>query len=201
MTAPGYAALFGVFWRIGILSFGGPAAQIALMHRVLIDETRWLTERQFLNALSYCMVLPGPEAMQLATYAGWRLRGIPGGMLAGLLFVLPGAVVIFALALLYGRFGGVPLIGTLFLGIKAAVLIIVLEALLKVAKRALQGTAHWIIAALAFVGIFFLALPFPLIILTAGIWGAVTVRATDAPHPAVPIPVSARRTALSNSAG
>jgi chromate transporter len=160
------------FAEIGLLSFGGPAAQIALMHRVLVEEKRWLSEQQFLNALSFCMLLPGPEAMQLATFAGWRLHGIRGGLIAGALFVLPGALVMLVLAALYAQFGAVPLAQTLFLGIKAAVLVIVIEALLKVSKRALTTPSHWVIAALAFIAIFFFALPFPLIVLAAGIWGA-----------------------------
>ena len=165
--------IFAIFLRIGLLSFGGPAAQIALMHRNLVEENQWLSEKQFLSALSFCMLLPGPEAMQLATYAGWRLRGITGGLIAGLLFVIPGALVIFALATLYVSYGDLPLVNTLFLGIKAAVLVIVLEALLKVSKRALKSRSHWIIAGLAFVAIFFLALPFPLIIALAALYGAV----------------------------
>ena len=163
--------LTAAFWRIGILSFGGPAAQIALMHRVLVEEKSWLSEKQYLNALSFCMVLPGPEAMQLATYAGWRLHGVAGGLIAGLLFVLPGAAVMLGLAALYAYLGSVPLVSALFLGIKAAVLVIVIEALLRVAKRALHQPRHWVIAALAFVGIFFLDLPFPLIILAAAAIG------------------------------
>ncbi|MEN8657382.1 MAG: chromate transporter, partial [Marivita sp.] len=147
--------LFFVFLKIGLLSFGGPAAQIALMHRMLVDERDWLTEKQFLNALSFCMLLPGPEAMQLATYAGWRLHGVLGGLIAGLLFVLPGAAVIFALALLYVTYGDLPLVGTLFLGVQAVAVVIVVEALLKVSKRALHGTTHWVLAGLAFVAIFF----------------------------------------------
>ncbi len=169
--APDIARIFRVFLKIGLLSFGGPAAQISLMHRELVEEHEWLTERQFLNALSFCMLLPGPEAMQLATYAGWRLHGTIGGLIAGLLFVIPGALVIFALVTVYALFGDVPLLATLFLGVKAAVLIIVLEALLRVSKRALSGVGHWVIAALSFVGIFFLSLPFPLIILLAAIYG------------------------------
>ncbi len=157
--------------RIGVLSFGGPAAQIALMHKVIVEEHGWLSEKQFLNALSFCMLLPGPEAMQLATYAGWRLHGTIGGLIAGLCFVLPGAVVVLALAAIYAAFGDVPLVSALFLGVKAAVLIIVVEALLRVAKRALNGARYWLIAALAFVGIFFLALPYPLIVLLAAIVG------------------------------
>ena len=174
ITAPSFHTAFLVFLKIGVLSFGGPAAQIALMHRFLVDEQRLLTEKQFLNALSFCMLLPGPEAMQLATYAGWRLHGTKGGLMAGLLFVLPGAVVIFTLAAFYAYFGDVSLVSSLFLGIKAAVLIIVVEALIKVSKRALDGPAHWIIAGLSFVGIFFLALPFPLIVFLAGLFGFLT---------------------------
>ena len=163
--------LLAVFWRIGILSFGGPAAQIALMHRVLVEEERWLDEPRFLGALSFCMLLPGPEAMQLATYSGWQLRGVPGGLAAGLLFVVPGALVVLGLAMLYAAGGHLPLVAALFLGIKGAVLVIVIEALLRVARRALHSAVHWIVAALAFVGIFFLSVPFPIIILAAGLAG------------------------------
>lgn len=157
--------------RIGLLSFGGPAAQIALMHRIIVDEKKWLSEKQYLNALSFCMLLPGPEAMQLATYAGWRLHGVRGGLVAGLLFVLPGAVVVLALALIYAVFGNVPVIEALFFGIKAAVLVIVIEALLRIGKRAMSGTFYRIIACLAFIGIFFLQLPFPLIIALSALAG------------------------------
>lgn len=174
MTQPALSDLLRVFGRIGLLSFGGPAAQIALMHRELVDARPWLTERQFLNALSFCMLLPGPEAMQLATYAGWRLRGVPGGLIAGGLFVLPGAIVVGVLAVLYAQFGQVPLVEALFLGIKATVVVIVIEALLKVARRALTGADRWAIAGLSFLGIFALSLPFPVIILLAAAWGALT---------------------------
>lgn len=160
-----------VWLRIGLLSFGGPAAQIALMHREIVDKNQWLNEKQFLNALSFCMLLPGPEAMQLATYAGWRLHGTIGGLIAGLLFVLPGACVIFTLAAVYAFYGDLSLVNALFLGVKAAVIIIVIEALLKVSRRALHLFEHWVIAALAFVGIYFLALPFPLIIVVAAGFG------------------------------
>ena len=170
-SLPSNGDLFHTFGRIGVLSFGGPAAQIALMHKVLVDEKSWLSEKQYLNALSFCMLLPGPEAMQLATYSGWRIRGVFGGLLAGLLFVLPGAFVILALASIYAYFGDVPLMAALFLGVKATVLIIVIEALLKVSKRALKRTTHWVMAAIAFIGIFFLSLPFPLIVLGAGLYG------------------------------
>lgn len=186
--APSLGEAFRVFAKIGLLSFGGPAAQIALMHRVIVEEKGWLSESQYLSALSFCMLLPGPEAMQLATYSGWRLHGWRGGLLAGLLFVLPGAVVILALAAAYAAFGQVPLVAALFLGIKAAVLIIVVEALLKVAKRALLHSEHWMLAGFAFVGLFFLALPYPLIVLLAAafgfLYGAKTVQAPATRKPA-----------------
>lgn len=166
-----FSELINVFLKIGILSFGGPAAQISMMHRILVDETKWLKEQQFLNALSFCMFLPGPEAMQLATYAGWRLKGIIGGLIAGLLFVLPGAIVMLGLAIIYAYYGNLTIMNTLFLGIKAAVLIIVIEALLRVSKKALKNNESWFIAIAAFIGIFFLKLPYPLIVLAAALYG------------------------------
>ena len=168
---PTLAQAFRVWAKIGILSFGGPAAQIAMMHREVVDDKKWLTEKQFLNALSFCMLLPGPEAMQLATYTGWRINGTIGGLMAGLLFVIPGALVILTLATLYASFGNVPIMAALFMGIKATVVVIVIEALLRVAKKALKRTDHWIIAALAFIGIFFLNIPYPLIVLIAALYG------------------------------
>lgn len=185
MTRTPWPELWRVFGRIGVLSFGGPAAQIALMHRELVDERRWLTEADYLRALSFCMLLPGPEAMQLATYAGWKLRGVAGGFLAGLLFVLPGAAVILALAAGYVAWGGLPLVAGLFVGVKACVTVIVVEALLRVAKRALKSRLHRAFAALAFVGIFAFSLPFPLIILIAAIAGAILL-----PAPATTAPVA-----------
>ena len=179
-------ALASVFARIGVLSFGGPAAQIALMHNELVETRPWLTEAQFLRALSFCMLLPGPEAMQLATYAGWRLRGVPGGLIAGGLFVIPGALVIAALASAFVVWGGVPLVEAAFLGIKAAVVMIVVQALWRLSKKALRGTADWVVAALAFTGIFSLGLPFPLIIGAAALWGALSAAsAPDAEPPAL----------------
>jgi chromate transporter len=157
--------------RIGVLSFGGPAGQIALMHREFVEQRGWLSERQFLSALNFCMLLPGPEAMQLATYVGWRRCGVVGGLISGLLFVVPGAIVILALASVYAAFGNVPLVEAVFVGIKAAVLAIVLDALLKVARRALKVGSDWAVAAAAFVAIFALDVPFPLIILAAGVFG------------------------------
>ena len=180
---PTFATALFIWWKIGVLSFGGPAAQIALMHRILVEEKRWLSEQRYLDALSFCMLLPGPEAMQLATYAGWRQHGVAGGLAAGLSFVLPGALVIVMLALLYVQFGDVALVDALFLGVKAAVLVIVIEALIKVARRALHGTAHHVIAGLAFIGIFFLALPFPVIVLAAGLYGFFAARGATSPDP------------------
>jgi chromate transporter len=162
-----------VWARIGCLSFGGPAGQIALMHREIVEERQWLTEKEYLSALNFCMLLPGPEAMQLATYAGWKLHGLKGGLAAGLLFVLPGAFVVLALTMLYSSFGRLPLVDALFYGIKAAVLAIVIEALLRVAKRALKTNADWVIAALAFLALYVFAVPFPLIILAAAVFGFV----------------------------
>jgi len=164
--------LFRVFGRIGVLSFGGPAAQIALMHDELVDRRGWLSEAEFLRALSLCMLLPGPEAMQLATYSGWRLRGTFGGLIAGLLFVLPGACIILALALGYTAYGQVPLVQAAFVGIKATVIVIVLQALLKVARRALTTRRAWALAACAFAALFVFGLPFPVIVVAAGAFGA-----------------------------
>ncbi|MGL1920134.1 MAG: chromate efflux transporter [Hyphomicrobiales bacterium] len=172
-SKPSIREIFMVFLKIGLLSFGGPAAQIALMHKMIVDEKKWLQEQQFLNALSFCMLLPGPEAMQLATYAGWRLKGTIGGLIGGLLFVIPGAIVILALATIYAYLGDLPLVNAVFLGIKATVLIVVIEALLRVSKRALKGQIYWWIAAASFVGIFFLDLPYPIIVLAAAILGFV----------------------------
>ena len=174
---PSLADATRVWWKIGFLSFGGPAAQIALMHKEVVEDRNWLSEQQFLNALSFCMLLPGPEAMQLATYAGWRLHGTIGGLIAGLLFVIPGAVVIMSLAAIYCVIGTVPLVEAVFYGIKAAVLVIVVEALLRVSKKALTQRQHWIIAGAAFVGIFFLSIPYPLIVLFAGLFGVLTATA------------------------
>ena len=158
--------------RIGVLSFGGPAGQIALLHRELVDERQWLTEKEFLSALNFCMLLPGPEAMQLATYAGWRMHGTRGGLIAGTLFVLPGALVILVLSMIYALFGQVPLVAALLWGVKAAVLAIVLEALAKVASRALTSRGDWSVAVLAFLALFVFALPFPLVIAVAALAGA-----------------------------
>ena len=171
MNVPSLRETLPAFARIGVLSFGGPAAQIALMHRELVEARPWLSEKRFLDALSFCMLLPGPEAMQLATYAGWRLHGVRGGLAAGLLFVLPGAALMVVLAALYLAYGDMPFVAALFLGVKAAVLAIVVEALLRVGRRTLAGREHWLIAGSAFVALFFLDLPYPLVVATAALWG------------------------------
>jgi chromate transporter len=157
--------------KIGLLSFGGPAAQIALMHREIVENKKWLSEDQFLNALNFCMLLPGPEAMQLATYSGWRINGTLGGLIAGLFFVLPGAFLITLLAVIYAFFGDVPLINSLFLGVKATVVVIVIQALLKVSKKALKTHYHTSIAITAFISIFFFNLPYPFIIFVSAFFG------------------------------
>ena len=175
-----FSEALAVWARIGVLSFGGPAGQIALMHRVLVEERRWVTEDRFLRALNFCMLLPGPEATQLATYVGWLLHGTLGGLAAGLLFVLPGALVVLALSVVYALFGHVPLAQAGFVGIKAAVLVIVIEALLRMATRALRQPQDWAIAAAAFTGIFFFATPFPLVILAAALLGYALARAEPA---------------------
>ena len=194
---PGWSEMTRVFGRIGVLSFGGPAAQIALMHDSLVTRHKWLSEEQYLRALSLCMLLPGPEAMQLATYAGWRLRGTAGGLQAGLLFVVPGALVILALALGYVWYGDLPLVRAAFLGIKAAVIVIVLQALMRLARKALTGPAAWTLALSDFVALFALGLPFPVIVLAAGGYGYVTARPGDVLiQPATAPTVSLRTIAL-----
>ncbi len=161
------------FALIGLTSFGGPAGQIALMHKEIVEDRGWIAEDQFLHALNFCHLLPGPEAQQLATYIGWKLHGIKGGLTAGLLFVIPGAVVMLALSILYAYAADLRWFAALFLGIKAAVLAIVVQALIRIAGRAL-GTRFKIgLALAAFVGLFFLNLPFPAIIIGAGLLGAV----------------------------
>jgi chromate transporter len=168
---PTFREALRVWTRIGLLSFGGPAAQIALMHREVVEERHWISDARFLHALNFCMLLPGPEAQQLATYLGWLMHGVRGGVAAGLLFILPGAVVMLALSLIYATLGSVPLVAALFFGLKCAVLVVVIEALLRVAKRALHGMVPWLLAAAAFVALFALNLPFPVVVLAAALIG------------------------------
>ncbi|GLS46044.1 chromate efflux transporter [Methylobacterium brachythecii] len=160
-----------VWARIALLSFGGPAGQIAVMHRILVDERRWIGEERFLYALSYCTLLPGPEAQQLATYIGWLMHRTAGGLIAGGLFVLPGALAIMALSLVYVTFGQTGIVAGLLFGLKSAVLAVVLQAVMRVGARALRNGVMRAIAALAFVAIFVLSVPFPLIVLAAGAAG------------------------------
>ena len=162
---------FWVWLRIAALSFGGPAGQIAVMHRILVEEKRWIGEQRFLHALNYCMLLPGPEAQQLATYIGWLLHKTKGGVIAGTLFVLPGMVSIMALSWIYVLYGKLGFVAALFFGLKAAVLAVVLQAVVRIGGRALRSGASRVLAAAAFVLIFFLGVPFPLLILAAGLIG------------------------------
>ena len=171
LRTPTARALFLTFGRIGLVNFGGPAGQIALMHRVLVDEKRWIDEDAFLRALNFCTLLPGPEAQQLATYVGWRLRGVAGGLTAGLLFIVPGALVVMALAILYAYAADLKPVAAAFLGVKAAVLAIVVEALLRVGRRALGTALKRTIAVAAFLALAVLQAPFPLVILAAALIG------------------------------
>jgi chromate transporter len=173
---PSFGEATGVWWRIGLLSFGGPAGQIALMHRMLVEERRWISEPRFLHALNFCMLLPGPEAQQLATYVGWLLHGVRGGLVAGVLFVLPGAVAMLALSVAYALFGSTPLVAGLFYGLKAAVLAVVVQAVVRIGARALKSGPSRLLAAAAFIAIFALHVPFPLIVLAAGTIGYLATR-------------------------
>jgi chromate transporter len=165
-----------VWLRVAILSFGGPAGQIAVMHRILVEEKNWISEGRFLHALNYCMLLPGPEAQQLATYIGWLLHRTVGGIVAGGLFILPGVIAIMGLSYIYAAYGNVGFVEALFFGLKAAVLAIVIQAVVRVGKRALRNPIMITIAAIAFVAIFFFGAPFPLIITAAGLIGFVRAR-------------------------
>ena len=182
------AASSRVWIKIGLLSFGGPAAQIALLHQEIVVRRGWLSEEQFTNALSFCMLLPGPEAMQLATYSGWKLHGVRGGLLAGGLFILPGAMVMLALAISYAYFGTIGWVESLFTGLKAGISVIVLQALIKLAKRGLTHFVDWLIAIAGFVGIFFANVPFPLIIASAALWGFFASHTVNEQRPVISLP-------------
>lgn len=169
--SPSFAEALKVWLKIGLLSFGGPAGQIALMHRILVDEKKWLTEPQFLHALNFCMLLPGPEAQQLATYSGWLLHGLRGGLVAGLLFILPGVAVMLGLSYVYVSFAHIGFVAAIFFGIQCAVFAVVVEALLRIAKRMLKSQIMYAISAVAFIALFFFDLPFPIVILSAGLIG------------------------------
>ena len=163
-----------VWLRVALLSFGGPAGQIAVMHRILVEEKAWISEERFLHALNYCMLLPGPEAQQLATYIGWLMHRTVGGILAGGLFIVPGIITIMALSYVSAGYGEVPVIAAVFFGLKAAVLAIVLEAVLRIGKRALKTRGMIALAAVAFAAIFFFSVPFPIIVVAAAIFGILT---------------------------
>ncbi len=176
MISVPFKEALAVWFRIGLLSFGGPAGQIALMHRTIVEEKKWLNESRFLHALNYCMLLPGPEAQQLATYIGWLLHGVKGGIVAGLLFILPGALAILTLSWVYVSFGDLTVVEGVFFGLKAAVLAIVLQALIRIGRRALQGIMKPLLAVGAFIALFAFDLPFPLVVLGAGLIGYVVAK-------------------------
>jgi chromate transporter len=171
-----FADALMVWLRVALLSFGGPAGQIAVMHRILVEEKNWISEGRFLHALNYCMLLPGPEAQQLATYIGWLLHRTVGGIVAGGLFILPGVIAIMALSYIYAAYGNVGFVEALFFGLKAAVLAIVIQAVVRLGKRALRNPVMIAIAGVAFVAIFFFAAPFPLIVVAAGVIGYIGAR-------------------------
>ena len=174
---PSFGEAARTWARVAALSFGGPAGQIAVMHRILVEEKRWIGEARFLHALNFCMLLPGPEAQQLAVYLGWLLHRVPGGLVAGILFILPGYVAIMALSIVYALYGRTGFVEALFFGLKAAVLAIVLEAVVRIGRRALRNRTMVGIAAAAFVAIYILSLPFPLIVAAAGMAGYLGGRA------------------------
>jgi len=170
---PTFAEAFRFWLKLGFISFGGPTGQIAILHTELVEKRRWIGEQRFLHALNYCMMLPGPEATQLATYAGWLLHRTWGGIVAGTLFVLPSAIILWALSFLYVTYGNVKWIAAVFEGLKPAVLAIIAAAVLRLGKRALQNEVSWVFAGLAFTGLFFFKLPFPIIVLVAGVAGLI----------------------------
>ena len=166
-----------LFWiKLGFISFGGPTGQIAIMYEFLVEKKKWISDSKFLNALNYCMILPGPEAQQLAIYIGWLLHGITGGLVAGILFVLPSVFILLGLSIIYVTFGNVPWIYALFDGLKPAVIAIVLQALIKIGKKSLTSNFHYAIAGASFIAIFFLKIPFPAIVAGAIIIGAALVK-------------------------
>jgi len=176
VTLPSFRETLKLWAYIGCVNFGGPAGQIALMHKLLVDERKWIGDARFFHALNYCMLLPGPEAQQLATYVGWLMHGVKGGLAAGLLFILPGTLVMLALSILYVNYADLAVVNAIFYGVKAAVLAIVVEAIFRIAKRAFTGAAMKWIAATAFVALFFFAVPFPIVVLGAGLIGFFGIR-------------------------
>src|SRR4051795_1792215 len=175
-ASPTFGEAFRLWFKLGCINFGGPAGQIAMMHRMLVDEKKWIDEPRFLHALNFCMLLPGPEAQKLATYIGWALHGVRGGLVAGILFVLPGALFMLGLSLAYALGRGITWIDGALFGIKAAVLVIVVEALIRIGRRALKTPLLYGLAGFAFAGIFFLNAPFPLIVAIAALIGYLVAR-------------------------
>src|SRR5499433_3252582 len=157
-----FAEAFRFWVKLGFISFGGPAGQIAIMHRELVERRRWVSEERFLHALNYCMLLPGPEAQQLAIYIGWLLHRVRGGIVAGTFFVIPSIFILLALSYVYAAWGKVAAVAGVLAGFKPIVVAIVVEAVLRIGRRALQRNVHYLIAAAAFIGIYFLHVPFPL---------------------------------------
>jgi chromate transporter len=194
-----FGEAFRVWLRVAVLSFGGPAGQIAVMHRILVEEKNWISESRFLHALNYCMLLPGPEAQQLATYIGWLLHRTAGGIMAGGLFILPGIIAIMGLSYVYAAYGNVGFIEALFFGLKAAVLAIVVQAVVRVGKRALRNRVMIALAAVAFVAIFFFDVPFPVIIIAAGVIGYFGARSGRPEFAAVEHGGGAKKTAVVDS--
>jgi len=192
LEKPSFKEAFKFWLKLGFISFGGPAGQIAIMHRELVEQKRWISEEKFTHALNFCMLLPGPEAQQLATYNGWLLHGVRGGIAAGSLFVIPSIFILLVLSYIYARFGEVGEVSAVLDGVKAVVVAIVVEAVVKIGKKAFKTNWHILIAALAFVAIYFLQIPFPLIILGAGLLGYLLV-------PGFGFQVSSQSTASENS--
>lgn len=187
------------FWvKLGFISFGGPAGQIAIMHRELVDKRRWLSDERFLHALNYCMLLPGPEAQQLAIYIGWLMHRVWGGIVAGAFFVLPSMFILMVLSYIYAAYGNVGVVASVLAGVKPIVVAIVVEAVMKIGGRALKRLVHFFIAALAFVSIYFLHVPFPLIVLAAAVVGFIGVRAMPEAFASLSKPVSPDKEDTSN---
>jgi chromate transporter len=192
LRAPGFAEAARFWVKLGLISFGGPAGQIAIMHRELVERRRWVDETQFAGALNFCMLLPGPEAMQLAIYIGWKLHGMRGGLVAGLTFVLPAVGLLLLLSWVYAAHGELPVVAGALTGLKAAVVALVLQALIRIGRRALAGPVHVALAVAAFVALEFLRIPFPLIVLGAGLVGLVA-GSRQTPPTAPPVAQASRR--------
>lgn len=196
MSEVSFKEALAVWFRIGLLSFGGPAGQIALMHRIIVEEKKWLDESRFLHALNYCMLLPGPEAQQLATYIGWLMHGVRGGVVAGILFIIPGAIAIFLLSWVYVSAGDLTVTEGIFFGLKAAVLAIVVQALIRIGRRALKGILKPTLAAGGFLALFVFDVPFPVVVLTAGVIGYAVARRMPPDHTTATLETGAMETVV-----